>query len=175
MQQRLIRYVISFVTKSFSHFTKCSFLFPQSTVSCSAKYCFSHFSKYSFACLGKACLAIKLSKFPKVSATLACHEMKNIWTEITIFHMQLLSKPITRLNFVREIIFFRPKINLKKPPRSVSGPPDLPRKTKHHFTCLQVQYPVICYSNASSKLRGRRLSGASRWIAGFDDKLCYPL
>ena len=44
--------------------------------SCSAIYYFSHFGKYSFACLGKACLATQLSNFPKVAATLACHKMK---------------------------------------------------------------------------------------------------
>ena len=121
MQPRLMRYVISFATNSFSYFTKCSLLFSQSTVSCSAKYC--------FACLGKARLAVKLSKFPKVSATLACHKMKRIRTEITIFHMQLLSKPISRLNFLREIFFFRPKINLKNH-REVS---------QNHLTCQEKQ------------------------------------
>ena len=68
--------------------------------SCFAKYCFSHFAKYSFACLGKAYLAIKLSNFPKIVATLACHKMKNIWTKITIFHMRLLSKPIANLSLI---------------------------------------------------------------------------
>ena len=36
----------------------------------------SHFAKHGFVSLGKACLATKLSDFPNVAATLACHKMK---------------------------------------------------------------------------------------------------